>query len=596
MTVLALPRTPGEYLKTSRVVENHWKTIEQRPLRLAVLASFTADFVRPFLVVEANAAGIAVSPWFAPFGQFEQVVLDPTSALWAEPVGAVWLAMRIEDVDPLLVTDFPDLSVVQRTERITSIGDRLLGLVGAVRERTSAPILVSNHALPPTLDVFDANDPDGLVHLVAVENRRIARALVNVHGAQIFDWAGLHAQVGRHFGDPKLWYMARSPVATDSLSILARRLARSLRAAVLPAAKCIVLDLDNTLWGGVLGDDGPERVQLGDAHPGSVFKDFQLALLQLRRRGFLLAIASKNDAQTVDSMLRTHPEMILRPKDFAAIFANWEPKATNLRRIAEQLNIGLDSLVFIDDNPLERAQVSAELPMVVVPELPTDPMRFVSALADVAALDRPRLSQEDRIRTEMYQQDNARNEVARNAPDVATFLASLEMKAVVDRCTPMVLERVHQLIQKTNQFNLTTRRYAIDEVSRLARSPEAAVAWLRFSDRFGDMGLVCVGIVRQMEPAVWEIETFLMSCRVMGKGVEDAFLSYLFELAVAGGARTIRGVFRRTAKNTPVERFYDDRGFRRVAGTADEGIFERDPIAQPYPWPAVIKRTTEEAT
>ena len=583
--------TPAEYLRAARAIEAGW-TAGITPKRIKVLASFTADFLRPFLIVEADRLGLALRPWFAPYGQFEQLVLDPASALWAEPPDIVWVALRLEDVDPRLADELPELGSAERAARVAAHRARLVDLVRAIRERSGAEILVSTFSTPEAIDAFDANDPDGLAHLVPAENRELARALAGIPGAHVFDWSGLVARIGtRNVGDPKLWYMARSPLAASSQPLVARQLARAARATLAPAAKCIVVDLDNTLWGGVLGDDGPEGLKLGDDHPGSVFKDFQRALLQLKRRGFLLAIASKNDAEPVAAALQTHPEMVLREADFAAVYASWEPKAASLRRIAEDLNIGLDALVFLDDNPVERAHIRAELPMVTVPELPSDPMGYIAALHDLAVLDRPRLLQEDRKRAEMVAADATRRALARGAPDVASFLKSLEMTATVDLCGPKELERVHQLLAKTNQFNLTTRRHGIDEVRRLSQSPEAKVAWLRLADRYGDLGLVCVGIVREVETTLWEIDSFLMSCRVMGRTVEHAFMAYLFEIATAAGARRIRGVFRPTAKNAPVKNFYPEHGFEEIETTDDATIYERDAVARPYPWPTAIART-----
>jgi FkbH-like protein len=587
----------ADYIREARSIEARWKAEGAGVLRFAVLGSFTADFVRPFLITRSDELGLPLRPWFAPFGQFEQMVLDAGSPLWAEPVDACWFALRIEDADPTLVNELPELAPPTRVQRVRRVRQRLVDLVRAARERTTGVILASNFASPPTLDAFDANDPDGLVHVVAAENRALAQDLISIPGAHVFDWSGLQASVGlRTWEDAKLTYMARAPLAGAGQAIVGCHLVRCLRALLRPAAKCLVVDLDNTLWGGVIGDDGPEGIKLGDEHPGNVFKDFQRALLQLRRRGFLLAVASKNDPQTVDGVLRTHPEMVLRPRDFAAIVANWEPKPDNIRRIAEELNLGLDTLVFLDDNPVERAQVRALLPSVTVPELSADPIGFIPALRELVSLDRPRLLAEDRARAAMYEADGSRQELARSAPDLSTFLADLNMNALVGRCTPREIDRVHQLIQKTNQFNLTSRRYGIDEITRLAKSPEAAVAWLRLDDRFGDMGLCCVGIVRQMETALWEIDTFLMSCRVMGRQVEDAFLAYLCETVAGRGAHRMRGVFRRTSRNKPVEDFFPVHGFQPMpAAAAGEGdlVYERDLVAQPISWPSVITRSSE---
>jgi FkbH-like protein len=592
---MSSPESPSTAIRKAREIEEKWDESGVLPKRLAVLTSFTGDFVRPYLVIEADQRGLAISPWFAPFGQSEQIVLDRGSPLWANHPDVVWMAMRIEDVDRNLAQEMPQLGASTVAKRLARVRERLVNLAHSTRERTNAALLVSNFACPSVLDVFDANDPDGLVHLVAAENRQLARDLQTMPGAHVFDWAGLIAMHGsRSWEDRKLWYTARAPLASSAQPVLARRLVRCIGATLSPAAKCVVVDLDNTLWGGVLGDDGPEGIQLGDDHPGAIYKDFQRALLELRARGFLLAIASKNDAKTVESVLDSHPEVLLRRADFAVCAANWEPKAVNLRRIAESLNMGLDALVFVDDNPVERAEVRAALPQVAVVELPADPLGYIEALRNVAALDRPRLLSEDRARAVMYTREERRREAEAAAPDLETFLAGLEMRATVGCCNEMTLERIHQLIQKTNQFNLTTRRHSIEEVARLARTPKAAVAWLRLEDRYGDMGLVCVGIVRRLEEVLWEIDTLLMSCRVMGRRVEDAFLAYLFELAAAGGAQKVRGIYERTPKNAPVERFYEERGFVRVHSTDTKTIYELDGNVPPRPWPAVIARARSE--
>jgi FkbH-like protein len=578
---------PAEVLARARQL---LASFDATALRLAVLASFTADFLKPHLVVEAADLDLRVMPWIAPFGMFEQQVLANDSPLWSEPVGAVWLTMRIEDVEPNLVHELPAIGPEAAAERIGRIRQRLVSLAGAIRQRSSTPVLVSNFSFPTPLDLFDANDPDGLAHLVAAENRELARALQAIPGAHVFDWAGVALD-----SDPKLWYLARLPLSAEAQPLVARRLARTLRALLSPAAKCVVVDLDGTLWGGVLGDDGPEGIQLGDAHPGRAYRDVQCALAELRNRGFLLAIATKNDEPLVRDTLARHPEMVLRPSDFAQIVANWLPKANALRQIARELNIGLDSLVFLDDNPVERAHIRSELPMVHVVDLPTDPLLVPAALRHIAQFDRPRLLDEDRGRARMVAQDVERRHLETGAHTVEDFLSQLEMVATVGACDSLTLERIHQLLHKTNQFNLTTRRHSVDEISRLARSPHAAVRWLRLRDRFGDLGLVCVGIVRAADddPDVWEIDTLLMSCRVMGRQVEDAFLSDLRTAAAAGGARHLRGVYRPTARNHMVANFYLQHGFVETSRADDRVCYELPVTPAALPWPEVIQRAEQ---
>ncbi len=562
---------------------------------MAVISTFTAELLKPFLIVECHRIGCPVTPWFGPFGQLEQLVLDDGSALWQPEPEVVWIALRLEDVDRHLVHDAAAIGAEATRDRLASIRQRVVQLARAARGKHRASILVSNLAPSAAHDtnVFDASDPDGFVHLLAECNRQLAHDLLQVPDAHVFDYAGVVAESGAgRWTDPKLWYMARSGCGSESMIPLARRLARSIAALVKPPAKCLVLDLDNTLWGGVLGDDGLEGVKLGDDYPGNVFKDFQAALLGLRRRGFLLAIASKNDEQTVLHMLDTHPEMLLKRGDFACICANWNAKPGNLRTIASTLNIGLDSLVFIDDNPVERAAVAAELPMVHVVELPADPLGYLLALREVSVLDRPRLLAEDRQRADMVRSDAARKEQETQATSVEDFLRGLQMRAQVGLCDATTIERIHQLIQKTNQFNLTTRRHNLDDVRRMMTSPEAAVAWLRLSDRYGDLGLVCVGVVRRLDDETWTIDTLLMSCRVMGRQVEDAFLSYLAELARERGAQRLRGEYSPTAKNKPVQQFYPQHGFEPQA-TGEVDYFEALLSPAAFAWPETIHRIGE---
>jgi FkbH-like protein len=586
------PIKPAEYLRRAREIEASWT---HRVATLGVLSTFTAELLRPFLVVECERIGCSVRPWFGPFGQLEQLVLDERSSLWQKSPDVLWIALRLEDVDRYLAHESPAIGPHATRQRLDAIRGRLVGLARAARARHRASILVSNLAHNASHDgnLFDASDPDGFVHLVAESNRQLARELADIADAHVFDYAGTVAQCGAaSWSDPKLWYMARSGFSSQSMIPLARNLARSIKALLHPAAKCLVLDLDNTLWGGVLGDDGPGAIKLGDDYPGNVFKDFQAALLGLRRRGFLLAIASKNDEQAVIDVLDTHPEMLLKREHFACICANWEGKSASLRKIAETLNIGLDSLVFLDDNPLERATIRAELPMVHVVELPDDPLGYLAALRDVAVLDRPRLLDEDRQRAEMYQSQSLRKQVEQQATSVEEFLQGLDMVAQVGRCDANTLERVHQLIQKTNQFNLTTRRHNVDDLRRFMESPRSAVAWLRLGDRYGDSGLVCVGIIHALDDKTWLIDTLLMSCRVMGRHVEDAFLSYLAELARDAGARRLRGVFRPTAKNSPVRNFYAEHGFSDLGGDG-ERLYELELSPGVLAWPGIIRRAGE---
>jgi FkbH-like protein len=593
-TMTTEERTPAEYLALARRLQ---ETRREPALRLAVVASFSAEFLHPYLVVESSELECPAAVWCGPFGQFEALLVAEHTALWESRPDVVWIALRLEDAAPHLQLESVRLGADATRARLAAVTDRLVSLAAAARRHSRASLLVSNlapsslHSLRP----FEASDPDGFGHLVAEANRRLARSLSEVADAHVFDYAGCVAARGAaRWADARLWYLARYGASGATLPHLGRAVARAAAALVRPAAKCVVVDLDNTLWGGVLGDDGLEGIRLGDDYPGSAFKELQAALRGLRDRGFLLAVASKNDEALAREALDRHPEMLLRTKDFACLRINWEPKPVNLRGIAAELNLGLDALLFVDDNPGERAAVRAELPMVRVLELPAEPAWYVRALDDCAALDRPRLLDEDRQRGEMYAQEQRRREVLEQTPSLADALRDLRMSAAVGTATPPTLERIHQLIQKTNQFNLTTRRHRLEEIKRLAAAEDSRVAWLRLEDRYGQLGLVCVGIVRRRDPESWVIDTLLMSCRVMGRQVEAAFLSYLAELCAAAGARRLVGEYLPTPRNGPVRDFFPRHGFTPTGHCGDGArTYELALVPGALPWPDVIARRAD---
>lgn len=559
--------------------------------RVALLMSCTLDFMRPHLVAHSADNGQLLDPWLGPYNQFEQLVFDPASALWAASPAVVVIFLRLEDLDPWLGPETRGVAPADARARLDRARARALALAAAVRERFSGPILVTNFTLEDQGDVdpFEASDPLGLTYLISDANRELALGLRAMADAHVLDYRGAVAAFGAaRFRDERLFRLARAPGSVEAQSFLAAWTARTIVGLLRPPAKCIVVDLDNTLWGGVLGDDGVAGLQLGDEHPGSSFKAFQALLLGYRRRGFLLAICSKNDDSTVRTALEEHPDMLLRGEHFAAIQANWDPKPLNLQRIAETLNIGLDALVFVDDNPVERATVRAALPMVEVVELPEAPHLYAAALRAVRSLDRPRVLAEDADRAAMYAADHRRRDLEAKVESVDQFLAGLEMVATIGAADEATLPRIHQLVGKTNQFNLTTRRHSLEDLRRMNAS--GRVAWLRLRDRFGDLGLVAVAtLVPSAAVGVLEIDSFVMSCRVMGRRVEDALLAHLAEVARALGATALEARYLPTKKNHIVERFYVEHGFEP---TDTPQLYRLALSAAALPWPAHVQQET----
>lgn len=384
---------PAEYFRRARGVED---ALPKDAAQVAVLSSFSASFLKPFLLVETLECQQPMGFWFSAFNQLEQVVLDSASELYAKQHAVAFVCLRLEDIDRRLVDEAPGLAADEIVLRLDRLRQRIEAMVRAIRERSSATIVVANQALVDLqVTLFDRGHPGGLRYLIEDDNRALAAFVSQVPDTHIFDFAGLVAEVGRQaFSDPRQWYMARGVAGTAGLIVLARALARFLVVLTQTPAKCVVVDLDDTLWGGVVGDDGIEGIKTSDDYPGNVFRDFQSALLSLRRQGFLLAISSKNNEDVVRETFKRHPDILLGIDDFAAVQANWDPKPSQLERIAIELNIGLDSLVFVDDNPVERAAVRASLPMVEVVELPRDPAGYRAALISRPSLQRTRLGPE----------------------------------------------------------------------------------------------------------------------------------------------------------------------------------------------------------
>ena len=327
-----------------------------------------------------------------------------------------------------------------------------------------------------------------------------------------------------------------------------------------------MLDLDNTLWGGVIGEDGKAGIQLGHEGIGLAFVDVQRELLNLRQKGILLAICSKNNPEDAYEVIRNHPAMVLREEHFAAAEINWNDKAENIREIARRLNIGVDSLVFIDDSPVERQRVRSTFPEVAVPEWPLDPCESKRALGRIASeyFLKFNISEDDRRRGDMYHAQVERERLAGDAGNLEDFYRSLQMKITIGRADHETIPRVTELTQKTNQFNLTTRRYTEPEIASISADGECRVYWLKLEDRFGPNGIVGVLILRRECRKQWSIDTFLLSCRVIGRTVEEAFLGWTLRELKGLGATEIMGEYIPTAKNVIAANLYDKLGFTLI--------------------------------
>jgi FkbH-like protein len=539
------------------------------PLRVAVLRDMTVEPLVPALRAELARSGFDAD---IRLGDFDTIGRDARAGgPVAELVPDLVIVLRwLEQTSPSLATGFIGLEPSEVGPAIDDVIQRVRAELEALRSRTKAPILINTFPLPDltTLGVLDSQVVTG--HRRAIEdlNRALLDMARTMPDVLLVDVARLVGRVGSRAAiDERAWQTSRAPLARPLLIALATEIAKFARAVAGRVRKCLVLDCDDTLWGGIVGEDGLAGIRLDPAYPGSAYVAFQREVLNLRRRGVLIAIASKNNEADVLEVLRDHPHMQIHEEHLAAWRINWRDKATNLREIAAELNIGLDSLVFVDDSEFECELIRRSLPDVAVLQLGGDPSSYATQLTEPGFFDSLAYSDDDRTRADLYTVERQRSLERESAATLEEYLADLQMVARIGPPGPTEIPRVAQLTQKTNQFNLTTVRYTEGEIGRLVDDATADVVALRLRDRFADLGLIGVAILHH-ESHRATVEALLMSCRVLGRGVEDAFLADLAARAISRGAEILTGRYAATAKNAQVATFYGDRGFR---STDDNG-------------------------
>ena len=412
---------------------------------------------------------------------------------------------------------------------------------------------------------FDLKLPQSWYSVVSSLNTRIALEARSRGSVFVCDIDALSSWFGlKNWFDDRFWDLAKSFCALDALPEVANNIMQIVSAMRGRVVKCVILDLDNTLWGGVIGDDGVDGIRLNAHGDGEAFYRFQLFLKELLRRGILLAVCSKNDLSNAQLPFEKHPDMSLRLDDFACFVANWEDKAQNISHIRETLNIGYDSMVFLDDNPFERNLVRSLLPEVIVPELPDDPADYVRTVCELNLFETTTFSAEDVQRTALYQQEASRKEQQAAFASFDDYLKSLNMEIVISRFDSYHIPRIAQLIQRSNQFNLTTRRRTENECIALADNNNYIPLYAKLSDRLGDHGLISVVVGEVLEDEL-AITDWLMSCRVLKRGVEQVLMNTIFERAKSLGLSYVSGEYRPTAKNDMVKDFYAQFDFTQVS-------------------------------
>lgn len=593
---LALGQKPGypAFARAEKLVGELARSVRSnlRQCKIAVLGSSTTNLLIPVLQALCLRDRIGAEIYEGPYGSIEQEIRGAGSGL----------AKFRPDI-AIIVMNWRDLHL----EAVT--GDEQAWIGQFVEERLADWKRLSDsftcHVIQPSFDYPAAEAyghlsgvlPGGRTRIIDLLNLRLREAApANV---SIADVSSVQREAGTNkWEDERGWTRYRQHPAIEALPEFAEAFMSHVRAVLGLSRKVLVTDLDNTLWNGVIGEEGLDGIGIGPGSPeGEAHLNLQRYMLDLKRRGILLAVCSKNNLEDAQLPFLQHPHMALRLEDFAAFRANWEDKAGNLRAIARELSLGLDSFVFLDDNPLEAAWVRSQLPEVAVVEAGSSPFEFLRQLDRGRYFEALSLSKEDLARADHYRVEAQREGLRASSASFEDFLRNLQLEASVDEVTKKNLPRVTQLVNKTNQFNVTTRRYTEAQLRALAEDAQAWAGAFQMSDRMASYGLIGVLFCRPADPAgSWEIDTWLMSCRTLGRQMEKFMFDRLVEAAAARGIRRIVGVYRPTAKNGLVKELYDQMGFRRICESAEELRYELEVPATPQVTATHVRNITRAST
>ena len=535
--------------------------------KVALLGDTATQFLATAIRGTGLERGYNVSLYEAEYNQVERQFLDPTSELYEFDADFIVLFQSTHKLNE----SHSLLSVEQQV----MIADNRLSFISTICANpafANKKIICLNY--PEIEDTVFGSYATKVTSSLTYQIRKLNMGLMNLSQeyANLFicDIAGLQNKLGRDFMfAPNVYVSTEMVLSIDAIPYVASRVMDIICAIKGQFKKCLILDLDNTLWGGIIGDDGLEGIQLGHGLGiGKAFTEFQMWVKKLKQRGIIICVASKNNEETAKEPFEKHPDMVLKLSDIAVFQANWETKVDNIRTIQGILNISFDSMVFLDDNPFERNMVREHIPGITVPELPEDPGEYLEYLYSLNLFETASYSQADKDRTKQYQVEAQRVSLQKTFSNESDFLKSLDMVSTVSGFTKFNIPRVAQLSQRSNQFNLRTIRYTEADVTALAEDPDVIDLCFTLEDKFGDNGLIAVIIMKKQDADTLFVDTWFMSCRVLKRGMEDFTLNTMVEYARKKGYKRIIGEYLPTPKNKMVEQHYIKLGFMPLSGTS----------------------------
>ena len=556
-----------------------------KKINVGILASFSLNGLEETLRVKCAQKGIDCRTYVGDYNQYNQEIFKSNSRLFQFNPQLTFLILDVRHILGELYFLPYSISASERKEFVETKVDEIKKLVEAFLDNSNSKLVITNFQIPvySPYGINEQKEDFGMKQLVYEINNKIRHELKDQSLVFIYDFNEFVMKFGEYnvfnyqdyfFGDIK--------ISIDYIPKFADELLGYVNAVMGITKKCIVLDLDNTLWGGIIGEDGFDNIKLGDDAVGRSFVEFQKRLLALNQRGIILAINSKNNFEDAMEVIKKHPSMILREDNFACMKINWDDKVTNLQEISKELNIGLDSMVFFDDDLINQEFVKTSLPEVLVVELPNDSSQFAQIITKMKEFDVLKITEEDVKRNEMYLVQKKRTELKNKIVDFDEFLKQMNIEVNIKKADSFTIPRISQLTLKTNQFNLTTKRYQQEEISSFSSDKDRIVECVQVSDKFGDNGITGVYIIEKKDSKEWIIDTFLLSCRIMGRKVEEAMLYQIIEKAKNLGIKKIKGKFIPTKKNKPAENFYSDYGFKKEGGywvfNTEQGIKKPEQI------------------
>jgi len=538
----------------------------EKKIRIGILGSFTLNGLEETLRVKCAEKKVDSAVFVSRYNQYNQDILNDKSELYSFSPDIVFLILDTRSILGNFFYSPYSLSFDLRKELIENKAKELMNLFTVFTNKTKSKLVVTNLSVPTysPYGICETKSELGLQEVVMNLNSKLYDYARHNRAVYIYDLNGFVTRYGEsNVFDYRQYFFGDIKVSLEFIPYLAENFMGYVKVMMGLNKKCIALDLDNTLWGGVVGEDGFDGIKLGPTPPGNAYLEFQRLLLALNQRGIILAINSKNNEDDALEVIRNHPHMILREENFASIRINWNDKVSNMKEIAEELNIGLDGIAYFDDDPVNREFMTMNLPEILTVDLPSDPAFYSSALHGINDFNVLKITEEDLKRKDMYLQEKKRKDFEKNVTNIEDFLKQLEIKLKIKKADQFTIPRISQLTLKTNQFNLTTRRYQEEEIRQFSQDSNMLVGCIQVEDKFGDNGITGVFIVKKENQKEWTIDTFLLSCRVMGREVEKSILAHIISKARESKVERIKAQYIPTKKNKPVESFLPDCGFHK---------------------------------